>query len=43
MSQVETYKQVRARLALLSVAELKLQLQAIINLLDERDALVQGE
>ena len=43
MSQVETFREVRARLALLSVAELKLQLQAIINLLDERDALEQGE
>jgi hypothetical protein len=43
MSRVETYREVRARLALLSVAELKLQLQAVINLLDERDALEQGE
>ena len=42
MSQVETYKQVRARLALLSTAELKLQLQAVINILDRRDALEQG-
>ena len=43
MSQVETYKQVRARLELLSTEELKLQLQAVINILDRRDALEQGE
>jgi hypothetical protein len=39
MAQVETFKEVRARLALLSVDELKLHLQAIINLLDEREML----
>jgi len=43
MARMETYKSTRARLSVMTVDELLEMLQRVVDELDERDVLEQGE